>query len=54
VSGTTFSFNDDYYENAATGVTITASESTGLVTINYTTTNTGVNGAIVYSIEHLI
>lgn len=53
VSGTTFSFNDDYMENSATGVTISASESSGLVTVNYTTTNTGVAGVIVYSIEHL-
>lgn len=54
VSGTTFSFNDDYMENASTGVTIAASEASGLVTVTYTTTNTGVDGAIVYSIEHLI
>jgi hypothetical protein len=54
VSGTTFSFNDDYAENASTGVTLSAAESLGIVTISYSTTNTGVNGAITYSIQHLI
>lgn len=54
VSGTTFSFNDDYAENASTGVTLLAAEALGIVTVSYSTTNTGVNGAITYSIQHLI
>lgn len=54
VSGTTFSFNDDYAENASTGVTLLAVEALGIVTVSYSTTNTGVNGAITYSIQHLI
>jgi hypothetical protein len=54
VSGTTFSFTDDYAENAATGVTLSATESAGIITISYSTTNTGVSGFITYSIQHLI
>ena len=53
VSGTTFSFNDDYSENTATGITLSASEASSLVTVSYTSTNTGTAGIIVYSVNYL-
>jgi hypothetical protein len=43
------SWNDDYVQNASTGVSLTVTESAGTVSINYTTTNTGIDGTISYS-----
>ena len=53
VSGTGFSYSDDYAENASTGVTLTATNNGGTVTISYTTSSTGVDGTINYSISTL-
>ena len=52
-SGTGFVYTDDYVENASTGVTLTATNNTGTVTIAYSSTNTGVDGSIKYSITNL-
>jgi hypothetical protein len=43
------SWTDDYVQNASTGVTLSVTESGGIVSISYTTTNTGVDGSISYS-----
>lgn len=53
VSGTTFSFTDDYSENSATGITLSASEASNIVTVSYVSTSTGTAGDIVYSINYL-
>jgi hypothetical protein len=55
VSGTTFSFTDDYAENASTGFVLSSTEATpGLVTVSYADgTPTGTAGSITYSITHL-
>jgi hypothetical protein len=45
------SWSDDYVENASTGVTLSVTESSGIINISYTTTNTGVDGSISYSIS---
>lgn len=50
-----FSFSDDYQENASTGITLTASESSlgGNITVSYTVTPDGSNGIIYYSLTNL-
>ena len=55
VSGTTFSFTDDYSDNASTGFVLSAAEATpGLVIVSYADgTPTGTDGSITYSITHL-
>lgn len=47
------SYNDDWQENASTGITLSASQSTGTVTVSYTASSTGSNGTITFSITHL-
>jgi hypothetical protein len=45
---------DDYVENNPTGITLTASEpSAGVTSINYVSTNTGVNATIYYSVSYM-
>lgn len=50
--GTGFSFVDDYVENADSGVVLTAINVSGDIHIKYTTTDTGVDGSINYTISH--
>lgn len=47
------SFSDDYVENNQTGVGLTVTESSNTISVKYTTTNTGTNATITYSITHL-
>jgi hypothetical protein len=51
-TGTGFAFTDDFVENGATGVTLTAAADGANVRITYTSTNT-VPGTINYSITNL-
>lgn len=53
VSGTGFTYNDDYAENSSTGITLSAAEAGGNVTVSYTSSSTGDPGTIKYSITHL-
>lgn len=54
VSGTTFSFTDDYSDNASTGFVLSAAEAASVVTVSYADgTPTGTAGSITYSITHL-
>jgi hypothetical protein len=53
VGGTGFSYSDDFVENTSTGVTLTATNNSGNVTISYSATNTGQNATINYSISTL-
>jgi hypothetical protein len=54
VTGTTFSFTDDYSDNASTGFVLSAAEATNVVTVSYADgTPTGTAGSITYSITHL-
>lgn len=50
--GATVSYDDDYTQNENVGVTLTASQSGDTITIKYTTTNTGLNGTIRYSLSY--
>lgn len=53
VSGTGFTYTDDYVENSSTGITLLAAEAGGNVTVSYTSSSTGDDGTIKYSITHL-
>jgi len=44
------SYNDEYTETAATGVNFSATDSSGTISFKYTTTSTGANADITYSI----
>tara|TARA_B100001057_G_scaffold159366_1_gene159965 strand:- start:2742 stop:4325 length:1584 start_codon:yes stop_codon:yes gene_type:complete len=46
-------FDDDFSENTSTGVTLSASFSGSTLSIQYTSTNTGQNGTIRFSVNHL-
>ena len=50
--GGTLTYDDDYVEDEIIGVTLSASQTGDDVTIKYTTTNTGVDGSITYSISN--
>ena len=50
--GTGCSYTDEYVENAATGVTLTAAAVGANVLVSYSSTNT-VSGTINYSITNL-
>ena len=45
--------SDDYVENNDTGVTLAISQSGDIVSLDYTTTDTGTTGSISYSITYL-
>ena len=46
-------YSDDYTQAADTGITLSASESGGNVSVVYTATSTGSNGTMTYSLTHL-
>jgi hypothetical protein len=46
-------WNDEFVENSSTGVTLSVSQTGTDVNFNYTTSNTGTNGTIRYSITYL-
>ena len=53
VSATSLTYSDDYVENASTGIGLSFSQAGSNVSMDYTATNTGVNGTITYSINYL-
>jgi hypothetical protein len=46
-------FSDEYVENNQTGISLTVSESTNTVSVNYTSTDIGINATIKYSVTNL-
>lgn len=52
-STSNLTWNDDFVENTSSGVTLSVSQASTNVSLNYTTSNTGTNGTIHYSITHL-
>ena len=50
--GGTITYDDDYVEDQAVGVTLSATQAGDDVSIKYTTTNTGVDGSITFSISN--
>lgn len=53
VGGPNLNYSDDYTENIATGLTLTAVEGAGTIIVNYSTT-AGSNGLFYYSITYLL
>jgi hypothetical protein len=49
----TLAFNDNFTENTSTGITLSVSQVGSDVTIEYSSTNTGVTGVLTYSLAHL-
>lgn len=52
-TGGTLIYDDSGFQNSDTGVTLTASETGSVVTVAYTTTNTGVAAQLTYSLTKL-
>ena len=52
-SSLTLSYNDDYTENYGTGVTLAVTQSVGVVSVRYSTTDTGLTGTLTYSLAYL-
>lgn len=50
--GYTVNYTDDYSENTSTGITIAVSQAGDDITVDYTSTATGYDGTIYYSITH--
>lgn len=46
-------FNDNFIENASTGITLAASQVDSTISVTYTSTNTGESGTISYVINNL-
>jgi len=54
VNGTgSLTWTDDYVENASTGIVLSLTQSSGVVSIKYTSTNTGVDAELTYSVTSL-
>ena len=51
--GTSVGYSDDYSEDSSTGVALTVTFASNTSTINYTTTSTGSNATMKYSIRYL-
>jgi hypothetical protein len=49
--GGTLTYDDDYSENLSTGVTFSVTQAGSDVSVNYTTSNTGIDGTIVFSVS---
>lgn len=47
-------YSDDFVENSSVGVTFNFTESADQVSFQYTTTNTGANGTLTYSLTRLV
>jgi hypothetical protein len=46
-------YNDDYTENLSTGITLSAAQNGNQLSVLFTSTNTGIDGTLTYSISHL-
>lgn len=46
-------YSDDFTENLSTGITLTVTQSGSTVSVKYTASNTGFDGQITYSVNHL-
>ena len=53
-SGTNLATSDTGVENVSTGVTFTVTETSDIISVKYTTTDTGIQGTISYSLSRLI
>ena len=53
-SGTNLNSNDTGIQNVSPGVTFSVTETAGVISVKYTTTNTGIDGILSYAMSHLI
>ncbi|CAB4163325.1 Pectate lyase superfamily protein [uncultured Caudovirales phage] len=53
-SGTNLNFDDTGVENVSPGVTFSVTETAGVISVKYTTTNTGINATLSYSTSRLV
>lgn len=51
--GSSLEYTDDYSENTSTGITLTPTETSNVITVAYSATSTGYGGLIYYSINRL-
>jgi hypothetical protein len=51
---TDLTWSDDYTENTDTGVSLSVTQASNDVSLDYTTTNLGINSTIRYSITYLV
>jgi hypothetical protein len=52
-TGVNLVYNDEAYTNSSTGVSLTASESGSVVSWDYSTTSTGFDASLKYSVTRL-
>jgi len=52
-SPSALTYTDDFSENTPTGITLTVSQTSNEIFVNYVSTNTGDSGSITYSINHI-
>lgn len=52
-SSSTLTFEDDYHENSDTGITLSVDQTGENVSVQYTSTNTGENAIIRFSIQYM-
>lgn len=46
-------YNDDFIENASTGITLTVTQLDSTIYVNYTSTSTGLSGSMAYVVTSL-
>ena len=54
LTGGTPVFTDDYVENSSTGITLSLTETSTTTSFRYTSSNTGIDGTITYSVTRLV
>jgi hypothetical protein len=54
LSGGTPVYTDDYVENSSTGITLSLTETSTTTSFRYTSTNTGIDGTLTYSVTRLV
>ena len=52
-SSLTLAYDDDFTENIDSGITLTVTQSSSLITVKYSSTNTGLTGTLTYSLAYL-
>jgi predicted porin len=52
-STTVPSYSDEYTENFDTGITFSVTQVGNVVSVKYTSTNSGLTGTLTYSLNHL-
>ena len=53
-AGTNLASSDAGVENLSPGITFSVTETAGVISVKYTSTNTGIDGILSYSLSRLI